>query len=143
MNASWLVTTIKAILKTPIQKFEKPTFSFRIAHEAAVSNSKILVLFNGYLGAAIEAQKVSPLKHGSELRDTADLSKLLYYHKYNINTINIIQQGSSYHLYPIEEETQKSDLEVIIVRENHKSSYSEINSSSLEYIINKEIDHGW
>ena len=42
MNASWLVTTIKAILKTPIQKFEKPIFLFRRTHEAAFRNSKIL-----------------------------------------------------------------------------------------------------
>ena len=41
-NASWLVTAIKAILKTPIQKFEKPIFSFRRTHEAAFRNSKIL-----------------------------------------------------------------------------------------------------
>ena len=41
-NASWLVTIIKAILKTPIQKFKKPIFLFRRTHEAAVRNSKIL-----------------------------------------------------------------------------------------------------
>ena len=41
-NASWLVTTIKAILKTPIQKFENPIFSFRRTHEAAFQNNKIL-----------------------------------------------------------------------------------------------------
>ena len=42
-DALWIVTTIKAILKTPIQKFENPIFLFRRTHEAAVSNSKILV----------------------------------------------------------------------------------------------------
>ena len=41
-NASWLVTTIEAILKTPIQKFENPIFSFSKTHEAAVRNNKIL-----------------------------------------------------------------------------------------------------
>ena len=44
-SASWLVTMIKATLKTPIQKFENPIFSFRRTHEAAVRNSKILVAF--------------------------------------------------------------------------------------------------
>ena len=58
------MTTIKAILKTPIQIFEKPIFSFRRTYEAAVSNSKILVLFNGYLGAAIEAKKDSQYTTG-------------------------------------------------------------------------------
>ena len=41
-NASWIVTTIKAILKTPIQKFESSIFYFKRTHEAAVRNSKIL-----------------------------------------------------------------------------------------------------
>ena len=37
-NASWLVTTIKSTLKPPIQKVEKPIFSFKRTHEAAVRN---------------------------------------------------------------------------------------------------------
>ena len=41
-NTSGIVTTIKTIMNTPIQKSEKPIFSFRITHEAAVRNSKIL-----------------------------------------------------------------------------------------------------
>ena len=48
-KASWLVTTIKAILKTPIQKFVNTIFSFRRKHEAAVRNSKILVTSKGDL----------------------------------------------------------------------------------------------
>ena len=55
----WLVTTIKAILKTPIQKFEKTIFSFRRTHKAAVRNSKILAAFNGDLGAEIAAHNTS------------------------------------------------------------------------------------
>ena len=39
-NPSWLVTTIKATLKTPINKFEKPIFSFKRTHEVAVRNRK-------------------------------------------------------------------------------------------------------
>ena len=62
-NTSWLVTTIKAILKTPIQKFKKPIFSFRRKNEAAVSNIKILAAFNGDLGATIVAQQDSPLNY--------------------------------------------------------------------------------
>ena len=42
MNAMWLVTTIKAILKKPIQKFEKPILLFKRTQEATVSNRKIL-----------------------------------------------------------------------------------------------------
>ena len=64
-NTSWLVTTIKAILKTPIQKLEIPIFSLNRTNKAAFRNRKILAAFNGDLGAAIEAQKDSPLNYGS------------------------------------------------------------------------------
>ena len=63
-NALWLVTTIKVILKTTIQKFEKPIFLFSIKHEAAVRDSKILTAFKRDLGAAIAEQKDSPVNYG-------------------------------------------------------------------------------
>ena len=56
-NTSWIVTTIKAILKTPIKKFENLIFSFRITHETAIRNRKILASFKGDLVAAIASQK--------------------------------------------------------------------------------------
>ena len=68
-NASWPVTTIKATLKTQIQKFEKPIFLFRRTNEAAVSNSKILADFKDDLGAAIAAHKDIPVNYRLELRD--------------------------------------------------------------------------
>ena len=121
-NSSWLVTTIKAILKTPIQKFKNTTFSFRRTHEIVVSNSKILAEFKGDLGIEIEAQREIPVNYGSELRDIAALSKLFFYHKDRTKIIKIVQQGSSYHLDPIKKETRKSYLDAIILRGNHKSS---------------------
>ena len=63
-NGLWLVTTIKVILKTPIQKVENPIFLVKRKHEAAVRNSKILAAFKGDLGAAIAAQKDSPVNYG-------------------------------------------------------------------------------
>ena len=120
MNASWLVTTIKAILKTPIQKSENPIFLFRRTHDAAVRNRKILASFKGDLGAAIAAQKDSPVNYGSEFCDIASLAKLFLHHKDKTKIIIIIQQGSRYYINPIEEETQKSDLDAMILRGNHE-----------------------
>ena len=73
-NASCPVTTIKATLKIPIQKFENPIFSFKRTHEAAVRNIKILAALKGDLGAAIAAHKDSPVNYGSEFRDTTALA---------------------------------------------------------------------
>ena len=58
-NASWIVTAIKAVLKTPIQKFENPIFSFRRTHETAVRNIKILAEFKGDLGTAIAKKRTA------------------------------------------------------------------------------------
>ena len=136
-NALWLVTTIKAILKMPIQKFKNPILSFRRTYEAAVSNSKILASFKGDSGAAIAAQKDIPVNYGSEFRDIAPLAKLFLHHEGKTKIINIIQQVSCYHLDPIEEETRKSDLDAMILRGNHKSSHSVLNSAALEKAMRK------
>ena len=74
-NTSWLVTTIKATLRTPIQQFENTIFLFRRTCEAAVRNGKILTAFKGKLGSAILAHKDSPVNYGSEFRDTTALAK--------------------------------------------------------------------
>ena len=95
------------ILKTPIQKFENPIILLSKTHEAAVRNSKILAAFKGDLGAAIAAQNDIPVNYGSEFRDIASLEKLFLHHEDKTKIINIIQQGSPYHLNPIKEETQK------------------------------------
>ena len=141
-NASWLVTTIKATLKIPIQKPEKPIFSFKRTHEEAVMNRKILVTFKGDSGAAIAAHKDIPVNYGSEFCDTTSLAKLFLHHEHRTKIINIIQHGSSYHLDPIEEETRKLDLDAMILRGNHKSSQSVLNTAALNKATSKEIDHG-
>ena len=56
-------------------EIRKPIFLFNRTNEAAVRSRKILAPFNGDLGAEIAAQKGSPLKYGSEFRNTAELIK--------------------------------------------------------------------
>ena len=105
--------------------------------------AKILAAIKGDFGAAIAAQKGSPVNYGSKLCNTTALAKLFLYHKDKNKIINIIQKGSCYHLNPIKEETRKSDLDAMILRVNHKSSHSVLNSSAIDKSISKEIDHGW
>ena len=52
-KTSWLVITIKQILKIPIQKLDKPIFSFKRTNNAAARNSKLLAAFNRNLGETI------------------------------------------------------------------------------------------
>ena len=143
MNKSWLVTTTKATLKIPIQKSEKPIFSFKRTHEAAVRNSKILAAFKGDLGTAIAAHKDSPVNYGSEICYITALEKIFLHHKDNTKIINIIKHGSRYHLDPIDEGKRKPDLDSMILRRNHKSFQSVLNAAALNKAISKDIDHGW
>ena len=57
----------------------EPIFSLKRTNNAASRNIKILEAFNGNLCAAIAAQKNSPLNYRPELRNTADLERLLQY----------------------------------------------------------------
>ena len=86
---------------TEIQKSENPIFSFRRTHESGVRNSKILVEFKVDLSAAVAAQKDRPVNYGLEFCDITSLAKLFFYKEDKTKIINIIQQGSCYHLDPI------------------------------------------
>ena len=88
-NVSWLVTTIKAALKTPIQKFENPIFSFSKTHEAAVRNCKTLAALKGDLGAAIAAKKDIPVNHKLESCVIASPEKLFFYQEEKTKIIKI------------------------------------------------------
>ena len=100
-HASWIVTTTKATLKILIQKLEKPIFSFKKKHEAAVRNRKILAAFKGDLGAAIAAHKDSPVNNGSESHDTTSLEQLFLHQEDKTKIINIIKHRYRYHFNPI------------------------------------------
>ena len=52
-NTSCLVKKSKEILKTPIQKSDKPILLFNITNEEADGNKKMLAAFNGNLHEAI------------------------------------------------------------------------------------------
>ena len=110
---------------------------FRITHEAAVSNSKILTSFKGDLGATIAADRDGPVNYGSEFRNITAFAKLFLYHEDKTKIINIIQKGFFYHPDTIKEETRKSDLDSMVLRGNHKSSQSVLNSDVLDKAISK------
>ena len=64
-HASWIVTTIKNIIRKPFKDLGLPVLYFKWTQEASCQNSIILAAFNGILGVAIEAQKVNPLDYSS------------------------------------------------------------------------------
>ena len=53
---SWLVTTIKNLLRRPIKDPIPPVFSLKQTQSSAQQKSNILTTFNGYFGEAIKYQ---------------------------------------------------------------------------------------
>ena len=49
-NMSWIVTTIKQLIRTTSKEFQSPVFSSKWTQEAEVQNSNIMVDFNRNLG---------------------------------------------------------------------------------------------
>ena len=68
---------------------------------------------------------------------------IFLHHEDKTKIISIIKHGSRYHLNPIEVETRKSDLSVMILRGNHKSSQLVFNAAAQNKAISKVIYHGW
>ena len=104
-NVSWLVTMIKAILKTPIQKSENPIFLSRRPHEAAVRNSKILTENKMLLRRRNCGKKGQPCKLRIGILRHRVLSKKIFHREDKTKIINIIQQGSRCHLNAIPKRT--------------------------------------
>ena len=130
-NTTWLVTTIYKLIIEPVKELGLPVFSFKITQEAARQNSKIVSAVNGNLGAAMGAQNVISLEHGSEFRNITGIKNLLGHHEEKDRIVEIIQKYFGYHLSQIEKATRKSNLEDIILRGNHKSVNSALNSADL------------
>ena len=100
-NASWLLTMIKAILKTSIQKFEKPIYLFRRTCEVAVRNRKILAAIKRWLRRSDCRTKEHPSRLRIGIPQHSVPRKIVFYHENKVKIINIIQQGSRYYLDPI------------------------------------------
>ena len=102
---SWLVKTIKNIIKRPVKEISLPVFLFRTTQEAELHKINILFLLYGNLVKAMKSQKLIHLDYGSDFRDITGIIKLFSKHKDKNIIVNTVQKGSQYHLSFIEEET--------------------------------------
>ena len=85
---------MKKTIRTPTNSFSPLVLYFKWTKEAAVHNSKILAVFNGYLGEDLKSQQGIPLYYGSEFWDPAGIANLFHHHEDRDKIMNIIQRGS-------------------------------------------------
>jgi hypothetical protein len=100
----------------------KPLFIFERSTQAAMHNAAILKRFNFDLKAAILAQSPSQVSFGSEFRDSCQLQELLQDHPFWKKLKDILDNGATFPLNPIDDASRKSDLEFHADQGNHKST---------------------
>ena len=132
------MTKIKILIIKPVKEFGLLVFFPKQTQKAACQNREILSTFNVNLGAEIKYKRGS-LYYGSYFQDIAVIKNLFSHQKYKDIIVNIIQNGSRYHLSLIEEATRKSDIETMLLRGNHTSARSALNVADLEKEIYKEV----
>ena len=80
----------KKLLQNPVKNASDPAFEFYDKLTTTRYNVHIIQIFDGYMGAVIDAQPYTPENYGSEFRSTSILSTLFFYHEYHNYTMGII-----------------------------------------------------
>ena len=78
-ESSWLLSTIRQILATPVPKLEMHEFVFEISKDAAVWNAEIIKENDCNYEKTVESMPNSALSPGSEFRSSKVLANLLKY----------------------------------------------------------------
>ncbi len=134
--------TITRIINSQPTNQKKPPFKFELSEAAAEENFTILKQHNMSLAAVISSSDSSPISYGSEFKPTTVLEPLFHNHPGWPRMKRILQEGSDYHLEPIDEAVRLEDLKGRLEYGNHKSAQgarAEILAAKME----KEVVRGW
>eukprot|EP00978_Attheya_sp_CCMP212_P012405 scaffold30875_cov50-Attheya_sp.AAC.5 len=93
-----------------------------MTRQAAQKNWTVLQSFNGNLQDALAAQQKTQLGYGSEFRQPEILEPLFPSHVLWPNMKDILTNGATFPLEPLDEELRKKDLVEALTMGNHKGA---------------------
>ena len=128
---SWLVHTIKKLLKSPNKSIKPHKYRFENTRDAAKFNTKLLKRHKYDLEVALEKEDGTMLEPGSEFRAVEQIESLFQKHELWPKMQSIVDKGITYQLDSITEKERRADLKHMIARGNHKSASSPENITSL------------
>ena len=140
---SWLVHTIKKLLKSPNKSIKPHKYRFENTRDAAKFNTKLLKRHKYDLEVALEKEDGTMLEPGSEFRAVEQIESLFQKHELWPKMQSIVDKGITYQLDSITEKERRADLKHMIARGNHKSASSPENITSLLKNYEKEVSYGW
>ena len=118
-GCSWLITTIKEIIKINKEKKLPQSFKFSNSREAAKDNAKLLKSCRYDFEKAIKKGKGTMLEIGSEFRSAKKLKKLFNKHETWPKMEKMLTEGVAYKLEDLPETVSKKDLDHTIKTGNH------------------------
>ena len=136
-----MIGAVKEVISEGCPTLQKPEFTFELTREAALKNYLVLKKYNLHLGNALEAQKNTPLKYGSEFREPSKLEKVFKHHPYWEHLKTILTNGSDWPLTKLDEDKRKEDLAEALKYGNHKGASE--NPDQLRELIQKDVDYAY
>jgi hypothetical protein len=135
------ITAIAELSSKPPPSKNPPLFIFKRCPLAALHNAKILEDHNYNLDSVIRKQHPSQISYGSEFKPSRELEMILEDHPLWDLLKEILDNGASFPLLPLNDNDHQIDLEFHSSRGNHKSSkrFHDIISK----IITEDIEKGY
>jgi hypothetical protein len=140
-SPAWIIPLIYEICSTTGHSLPASPFTFAITTEAASHNMSVIQRHNNNISNVLDAHQHTFLKYGSEFRPIRTLEKLLMHHHRWPKFKSIIENGSSWPLTEIADDTRQAKNEELLKRGNHKSAISY--AEELSNILVKEVGQGW
>lgn len=129
------------MITKPPTPLNPPLFIFKRCPIAALHNAKVVKEHNYHLDDIIRKQHPSQFSYGSEFRSSDNLENLLEDHPLWYKLKEILDNGASFPLQPMNEIDRRTDLEFHSTRGNHKST--EKFNHVISDIISEDIERGF
>jgi len=122
-------------------RLNPPLFIFKRCPSAAQHNAKVLESHNFELNKVIQAQHPSQISYGSEFRPSSSLKRLLSDHPLWPRLKSILDEGATFPLQDVDDDSRHIDLQFHLERGNHKSltKFEEF----IDPVITEDIQRGF
>ena len=133
---------LKSIILERNEEPRPSPFQFELPSEAAHKNFIVLRKFNFNLQKVIQANKLSPIGHGSEFRDDHTvLAPLLKKHPRWHLLQNLLVNGSVWPLLKLNEDERQKDVDKALTFGNHKGA--SLRKETLRTMISEKVCHSY
>ena len=137
-----LIEIIRVIKTIPPRRPTPPIFTFDLTREAAERKYMLLIhKHKGSLAASLESQRDSTVGYGLEFRDEATLYHLFACHPNWNRMTPILRNGSEWPLEPLDEDSQRADVDEALNFGNHKGA--SLQPELLKQFVSKDVHYGY